>query len=106
MCITSSFPIESAEQARAAALSALPTEWSSSTLAKAPPALREIAERSGGLRAGQFLFGGGTPGRLLVFGLWWPWVDGHTISLRVGLVGVDPNREPYPRFREMFNVSL
>ena len=31
---------------------------------------------------------------------------GETVSLRVGLADVDPNREPYIRFRDVYGVSL
>ncbi|MDB4996130.1 MAG: hypothetical protein JWM74_3562 [Myxococcaceae bacterium] len=105
-CVTSSFSTEFQDKARAAAGEALTIEWTPSTLAKAPTPLREIVDRSGGLRAGQLLLAGGVPGGKTAFGLWWPWGDGFTISCRVGLVGVDPEREPYPRFREVMGVTL
>ena len=42
---------------------------------------------------------------VLAYGLWWPWGDGVTISLRIGLdIGVMD--EPYPRFREVFGVQI
>jgi hypothetical protein len=105
-CVSSSFAAELETKARAAAAEALPTVWTGSTLTKATSALREVAERSGGLRSGQLLLSGRPFGRIVPFGLWWPWGDGITISLRVGLWGVDMNDEPYPDFRDIFGVSV
>ena len=105
-CVTSSFSTEFETKARSNAAAALPQEWTSSTLAKAPPHIRDLAERHGGLRSGQLLLLGGPFGGILAFGLWWPWGDAVTISLRVGLADLDIAREPYPRFRDYFGVGL
>ncbi|MGH7285061.1 MAG: hypothetical protein ACRELY_26345 [Polyangiaceae bacterium] len=105
MCITSSFTVEYDAQARAAALAALPTEVTSKTLALAPPHVRALAERTGGLRAGQMLLRADDAPDLLVYGLWWPWGDDATISFRVGIADLEWNDDPYPRFRQIFNVA-
>lgn len=105
-CVSSSFGTDHETKARAAATEALPTVWTSTTLAKAAPQLREVAERSGGLRSGQLLMSGPPFGRIVPFGLWWPWGDGLSISLRVGLSGIDSNDDPNQRFRDIFGVSL
>jgi hypothetical protein len=105
-CISSSFSAQFETKARTAMAALLREEFTPATLAKAPPRLREVAERSGGLRSGQLLLMGGPFGFTTAYGLWWPWGDGETISLRVGLVDVDPMREPYPTFRDAFGVSL
>ena len=80
--------------------------YPAATLGQASPNLRDLAARTGGLRAGQLLMTGGPTGGLLAFGLWWPWGDGETISMRVGLLDVDPNREPYRRLRDLFTVTM
>jgi hypothetical protein len=106
-CITSSFSTEFESKARAAIAEALTQEWASSTIAKAPAVLRDYVDRYGGLRAGQLLFSSGAlGGSLLAFGLWWPWGDGGTVSMRVGFADVDPGRETYHRLREIFGVQL
>jgi hypothetical protein len=106
-CITSSFSTEFESKARAAIAEALTQEWASSTVAKAPAVLREYVERYGGLRTSQLLFSSGAlGGSLLAFGLWWPWGDGGTVSMRVGFADVDPGRETYHRLREIFGVQL
>lgn len=105
-CVSSSFGADLEAKARAAAAEALPTVWTSTTLVKGTPQLRDVAEKSGGLRSGQLLMTGRTFGSILPFGLWWPWGDGLTISLRVGLGGIDMSDEPYQEFRDLFGVSL
>jgi len=57
--------------------------WDSSNIAKAPDAVRMIATRLGGLRSGQLLFASDSNQKAFVFGAWWPWGDGKTISIRV-----------------------
>jgi hypothetical protein len=105
-CISSSFSVDLESKARGAAALAIPVEWAPRTLASAPAYLRDVAERCGGLRSGQLLLSGTSSGRLFPFGLWWPWGDGMSISLRVGLGGADESSEVFTRFRDLFGVSL
>ena len=105
-CITSSFSQDFEAKARAAVAEALQHRFTAATLATAPQRLRDVVERSGGLRSSQVAFAGGNPAGVLAFGLWWPWADQATISLRVGLCDVDMAQEPYPSFREIFGVEL
>lgn len=106
LCCTSSFTTEQEPAARQAVTLALPTEYTSATIARAPQQLRDVTERAGGVRAGQIVLSNGPINGLLVYGLWWPWGDGETVSLRVGLAEVDPNREPSLKFRDVFGVSM
>ncbi len=106
LCCTSSFTVEQEPQARKATTFALQNEWNTSTIAKSPQQLRDVVDRSGGVRQGQLVLSTGPVSGLLVYGLWWPWGDGETVSLRVGLADVDPNREPYVRFRDVFGVTF
>jgi hypothetical protein len=103
-CVASSFPVAHEPAARAAIAEALPTSWTADTLAAAPADVRALAESCGGLRAAQLMFWGGEPGAPGVFGLWWPWGDGTTISLRIGLHDVDLPKERYPRLRDVFGI--
>jgi hypothetical protein len=105
-CITSSFTTEQEPAARKAIQIALQNEWTSATIQKAPPLLRDVVERAGGIRQAQLALSTGPVAALLVYALWWPWGDGETVSCRVGLADVDPNREPYSRFRDVFGVTF
>lgn len=88
-CVLSAFGSTVSAGARAAAAIALPHDWTSATLAQAPAEIRELASRSGGLRAGQLVLASPVAAELFAWGLWWPWSDGGTVSLRVGLGGAD-----------------
>jgi hypothetical protein len=105
-CVTSSFTTEQEPAARTATKMALQNEWNAQTIVRAPQQLRDVVERCGGVRQGQLVLSTGPINGLMVFGLWWPWGDGETTSLRVGLADVDPNREPYGKFRDVFNVTF
>jgi hypothetical protein len=106
LCVTSSFTTEQEPAARGATKMALQNEWNAQTIVRAPQQLRDVVERCGGVRQGQLVLSTGPINGLMVFGLWWPWGDGETTSLRVGLADVDPNREPYGKFRDVFNVTF
>jgi hypothetical protein len=104
VCVSSSFPMEVEDGARAAVREAFGESWTRDTLAKAPPRVKAVAERAGGMRSGQLLLASVDPGGALAFGLWWPWGDGMTISLRVGLADVDESSEVSAQFRGLFGV--
>ena len=72
----------------------------------APTFLRELAQHTGGLRSGQSLFASAPIGRSHAYGLWWPWGDGMTTSLRIGLGGADASQEALQGLRDAFGVEL
>lgn len=57
--------------------------WDQATVEEAPEIVVQLAEDMGGIRGGQLLFTTDTNQKVFVFGAWWPWQDGQTISLRV-----------------------
>jgi hypothetical protein len=104
-CCSSAFASEQEAAARTATALALPTEWTAATIGGAPQPLRDIVEQSGGVRAGQRVLSHGPLAGLTAFGLWWPWGNKKTISLRIGLADVEPQREPFLKFRTLFGVT-
>ena len=84
-CVASTFGIDIVTEARAALALALPNAFGDKTLSQASPVLQEIAKRTGGVRASQAILGGDPVGRVTPYGLWWPWDDARTISMRIGL---------------------
>jgi hypothetical protein len=104
--VASSFGAMQTQAARAAVALGLPTAWTHETIQTAPERIADIANRYDGVRRGQLLFTGGDVEGLLAFGLWWPWGTSETISLRVGLDGVDESRSQHGRFRDIFGVQL
>jgi hypothetical protein len=105
-CVTSSFNVENDAKARTAVTLALATEWTAATIQRASPALRDLADRTGGLRAGQFIFVSAAIGANFGYGLWWPWGDGMTTSLRIGLGGSGLREESFQRLRDVFGVEV
>jgi hypothetical protein len=106
-CVTSSFSAELEGKARSVAAIALTHEWTSTTIQQAPAHLRELAERTGGLRAGQMILSSASiGGALFAYGFWWPWGDGMTTSVRIGLGGPGAKPELLQRLRDIFGVEL
>lgn len=104
-CVTSSFAVEYEEQARAAAARALATEWTPALIGRAPAPLRELAERAGGLRPGQYILSTTATAPGFAYALWWPWGDGMTTSARIGLGGTFAGESSLQRLRDSFNVE-
>jgi hypothetical protein len=105
-CVASSISMISAPAAETAIVLAMPLFWSAESLASAPASARGTAEACGGLRASQRIFWGpgGAGEGAGAFGLWWPWADGVTVSLRIGLHDLDVPKERYPRLRDVFGI--
>lgn len=80
------FTPEQAQQVETVCDKYFMSRWDVASLAKIPPSIMEVAESLGGLRASQRLYVT-RPGEFVIsFGAWWPWGDGKTVSLRIGLV--------------------
>jgi hypothetical protein len=103
-CVASSLPLSQEAPARAAIAGTLPASWSSATLPEAHEDVRALAGTCGGLRAAQLLLWGGPPSGPGAFGLWWPWGDGTTVTLRIGLPHIDLPKVRYPRLRDLFGI--
>jgi hypothetical protein len=103
-CVASSIPLAREAEARAAIAEVLPVSFSVETLPSAGEGVRALVEKCGGLRAAQQIFWGGGDDAPGPFGLWWPWGDGTTVSLRIGLHDVDVPKERYPRLRDVFGI--
>lgn len=108
ICMTTSFVGEYFGEARAALKLAFPAEYHHSTITQSHAWLQEIVEKAGGVRAGQVVYAQSVEpvANLFTYALWWPWNDQETVSVRLGFAKLEPNDEPYPRLREIFNVSL
>jgi len=105
-CVTSTFNVELQAKARSAVAVVLPTEWSATTIQRSPAPLRDLAERTGGLREGQMILVSTAVGSTYAYGLWWPWGDGITTSLRIGLGGTHVPQDAFQRLRDVFGVEL
>jgi len=103
-CVSSSIPLGDEPAARSAMAGVLDTAWSAATLASAPAGVRALAETCGGVRAAQQLLWGANAEGPGAFGLWWPWGDGTTVTLRIGLHDLDLPKVRYPRLRDIFGI--
>jgi hypothetical protein len=77
------FPTSAQAPVRAALERGFDGCWSAADIAHAPARVGELAARTGGMRGGQLLFGANVAADPILFGLWWPWGDGATISIRI-----------------------
>lgn len=77
------FPGANSAAVRTALEQGFDQAWTTPTIAQAPPRASELAGKLGGLRPGQILFGANAASDPILFGAWWPWGDGATISIRV-----------------------
>lgn len=99
--VASSFTIDLEPAARASAMHAFPRGWTTKSIDAAPASLKAIADRSGGLRSNQRLLAGALD---VLYGLWWPWSNGATITLRIGLAELDATAEPVVQLRALFGA--
>jgi hypothetical protein len=83
--ILAEFPLES----KAAVLEILDRylvcRWDSGTIGEAPEAVKKVKGHLGGLMSGQLLLLSDLDVEPLLYCAWWPWANGQTISIRVGL---------------------
>ena len=80
------FSIEHADRVGRVLDDSFASLWDDSSIVDAPAPVREIAESLGRLRSGQRLYVTPAEAGPVAFGAWWPWGNGETISLRIGLV--------------------
>lgn len=57
--------------------------WDSASISTAPRTVRKAMKNFGGLQAGQLLFTSEADQDVILLGLWWPWGNGTTISIRL-----------------------
>jgi len=83
-------------------------EWDHTRIKQAEEKIKQLASDFGGIRAGQMLFTTENDNGMLMFGAWWPWGNGETISLRVGLLAdkksVDEELEMISQFKKWFTA--
>ena len=59
------------------------------------------------VRAQRDLFGlvASDPTVSRLFAMWWPWGDGSTTSIRIGVADCDRSKELYPLMRSLFGIA-
>ena len=102
--VSASFAKADEPTVRTSAINAFPRSWTTASIETAPAEFRALADRTGGLRAGQQVLAGDPTLAPTLFGLWWPWSGGQTITLRIGILDLDAASEPLPRIRALFSA--
>ena len=106
--ILAEFAADNKERIRSSLEQYLAHTWDSSTVANAPASVQTVTNRLGGLMPGQLLFTSGPDQESFMFGAWWPWGDGQTISIRLAPAGEKSSdsetAEQISRFRGWFGL--
>jgi hypothetical protein len=82
--VLAEFGVDNKESIRAILESYLSFVWDSSNIGNAPDIASMINNYLGGLKSGQLLFTSDPNQAVFIFGAWWPWGNGETISIRIG----------------------
>jgi hypothetical protein len=64
-----------------------PYQWSYQTIKTAPPVIRKLLNKIFGMQPDQRVLATDITKEAFFFGLWWPWKNNMTISLRIALAG-------------------
>lgn len=75
------------EEIRAVIERYFPNQWDLDSIKMSPPTIRTLIDKTFGLRSGQTVFAADTNSYAFFVALCWPWEDGATVSLRMGLAG-------------------
>lgn len=102
-CIASALSVDLIEDANKALATPFPHRWGQRTLNQAPPTVQQIAEKTGGIRADQWIYSTNPNAGAILYALWWPWGDDTTITLRIGAPTANPSLEL--KLREAFGAT-
>ena len=91
--VLAEFPLEKQASVLGILEQYLVSRWDSATICEAPEIAQDIKGHLGGLTAGQLLFLSDPGVDPLVYCAWWPWGDGQTISIRIGLLGATTDED-------------
>lgn len=85
--VLAEFPLESKASVLEILDRYMVDRWDSVSIEDAPEAAKKVKAHLGGLMAGQLLLLSDSKGDSLVYCAWWPWGNGLTISIRIGIFG-------------------
>ena len=64
-------------------------QWDAATISNASGLIGELVNSSFGISPGQIIFTSEQGAGLILFAAWWPWDNGSTISLRIGIFSLE-----------------
>jgi hypothetical protein len=99
--------VDDEDRTLAAIAKHLPSIWDRTNLDRAVPGIEQLVARLGGLMPGQMLLTSKIERSAGIYCAWWPWGNGKTISIRVGVFQEAPPQdgaETDCRIREWFGL--
>ena len=64
-------------------------QWDSTTVSNASELIGRLVKSLFGISPGQIIFASEEGAGLILFAAWWPWGNGSTISLRIGIFSLE-----------------
>ena len=106
--VLAEFDVEDKDSIRAVLERFLGSTWDRSNIGKASHIVQMVNSSYGGLRSGQLLFTSDPNRDEIIFGAWWPWGNGETISIRIApysmKVSDSEKGEQIKRFKDLFGI--
>jgi len=99
--VVAQFDLSAQEKVRAVLGRHLGQSWDAQTVSTAPAPIKQACAAMGGLQNGQLAFASGTEAPFL-YGAWWPWDNGRTVSLRLAARPAAGDDEAPSAFKECF----
>ena len=94
--VLAEFPVDKKAEVLGLLEGSLVSSWDSATIKDAPEIARDVVKGLGGLMSGQLLLLSDPADDVLIYCAWWPWGNGQTVSIRIGLFsasGLDADRK-------------
>ena len=105
LSVLATFPVTESDTVTTALNDHFSRCWTSTDSSSASDLVKGVLDGLGGIREGQLLFTS-NPDRLpMLFGAWWPWGNGETVSLRIGFdVGSAESASLTEKLKSWFGV--
>ena len=98
-CVLAAFDIADKDRVTAVINTHFGHAWDSASIGDAPASVSGAIGNFGGLGPGQLLFTSDPAKAAVLLGLWWPWDNGATISVRLVPYGLDSSEDEIKEVR-------
>ncbi len=85
--VLAQFTLDSKDKVMAMLDQHIGTKWDHTNISQSPKPVAVLSNELGGIRPGQLLYTTDPNQDTILFGAWWPWGNGQTISIRIGPIG-------------------
>ena len=87
----------------------LPDSYEPDSLGGAPDAIRAVIDGLGGIHPGQHLYTYTVDNHTIIYAVWWPWEDGSSVSVRIGVHSLNdtfvPDNEGLTMVKNIFTKN-